>query len=72
MRKTVYEKSEVYNVFDISKLDGNFAVKSNIGKCDVKFYNVDEYPFKIYGIYKEDGKYRRMPEKVAKNVSEGV
>ena len=29
-------------------------------------------PFKIYGVYYEDGKFRRMPEKVAKTVSEGV
>ncbi len=57
---------------DISKLDRNFEVKTNMEKCEVKFYDVDEKPFKIYGIFKENGKYRRMPEKVAKTVSQGV
>jgi len=59
-------------MFDISKVDENFAVKTNIGKDDVRFYNVDDTPFKIYGVYKENGKYRRMPEKIAQNVSEGI
>ncbi len=57
---------------DISKIDKNFEVKTEIGKDDIKFYDVDEAPFKLYGIFRENGKYRRMPENVAKAVSEGV
>ncbi len=57
---------------DISKVDKNFEVKADIGKDDVEFFSVDELPFKIYGVFKENGKYRRMPESVAKTVSEGV
>lgn len=57
---------------DISKVDKNFEVKTNIEKDDIKFYNIDEKPFKIYGIFKENGKFRRMPENIAKKVSEGV
>ncbi|MBQ6893934.1 MAG: hypothetical protein IJN40_00390 [Clostridia bacterium] len=57
---------------DISKIDKNFEVKTNITKEDIKFYNVEEAPFKIYGVFRENGKYRRMPESVAKSVSEGV
>ncbi len=57
---------------DISRVDKNFEVKTNIKKDDIKFYNIDEFPFKIYGIFKRDGKYRRLPEDVAKKVSEGV
>lgn len=57
---------------DISKIDSNFAVKTKIDKEDIKFYNIDESPFKVYGVFKENGKYRRMPETVAKSVSEGV
>lgn len=57
---------------DISKLDINFAVNTNIEKDDIKFYDVDDSPFKVYGIFRENGKYRRMPETIAKNVSEGV
>ncbi len=54
---------------DVSKFDSNFKVETEIDKKDIKFYNVDEAPFKIYGIFKENGKYRRMPESVAKNAS---
>lgn len=57
---------------DISKIDKNFQVKTNIEKDGIKFYNAEEKPFKIYGIFKENGKFRRMPESVAKTVSEGV
>ena len=57
---------------DFSKIDKNFEVKTTIDKDDIRFYNVDEEPFKVYGIFRENGKYRRMPEAVAKSVSEGV
>ncbi len=57
---------------DISKIDSNFAIKTKIEKEDIKFYSIDEFPFKVYGVFRENGKYRRMPEVVAKSVSEGV
>ena len=59
-------------MFDISKIDKNFKVETKIDKEDIKFYKIDEYPFKVYGIFKENGKYRRMDENVAKTVSDGV
>ena len=59
-------------MFDISKVDNNFEIKTQIDKKDIKFYKIDEVPFKIYGVFRENGKYRRMPESVAKNVGEGV
>ena len=57
---------------DISKIDKNFAVNTKIGKDDVVYRNVLEEPFKVYGVFHEDGKFRRLPEAVAKTVSEGV
>lgn len=57
---------------DISVTDKNFAVKTNIDKNGIRFYNIDEAPFEIYGVFREGGKYRRMPENVAKKVSDGV
>ena len=59
-------------MFDISKVDKNFRIKTRIDKKDIKYYKSDEAPFKVYGIFNENGKYRRMPENVAKNVSEGI
>jgi len=59
-------------MFDISKVDSNFTVETEIAKEDIKFYGIDNPPFKIYGVFRENGKYRRMPEAVAKSVSSGV
>lgn len=53
-------------MFDISNIDTNFKSKSKIDKRDIKFFDVSEYPFVIYGVFKEKEKYRRMPEDVAK------
>jgi len=36
---------------NISKIDKNFAIKTNIEKDDSRFYNVGDNPFKIYGIF---------------------
>ena len=58
---------------DISKIDNNFSVPRSVSsKTDICFYNADSAPFKIYGVFRENGMYRRMPEDVAKKVSEGV
>ena len=58
---------------DISKIDNNFAERQDVSsKKDIRFYSIDEAPFKVYGVFKKDGIYRRMPEDVAKKVSEGV
>ena len=59
-------------MFDISKIDKNFTIETKIDRKNIKFYKIDEAPFKVYGVFNENGKYRRMPECVAKSVSEGV
>ena len=53
-------------------IDPNLVVPTKIEKEDIRFYNVLEKPFKVYGVYYEDGKFRRMPESVAKTVNPGV
>ena len=57
---------------DISKIDKNFKIETKIEKSDIKFHNVLTSPFKIHGVYYDGGKFRRMPEAVAKAVSPGV
>ncbi len=54
---------------DISKLDKNFQVDTNVQRDNMKFYNVDESPFKVYGVYRDGEKYVRMPESVAREVN---
>lgn len=57
---------------DISKIDKNFIVDTKIERPNMKILNIEDDLFRIYGVTKESGKYRRMPEAVAKSVSEGV
>lgn len=57
---------------NIAELDKNFKVEAEINKDGMKFYDVENEPFAVYGVYKEDGRYRRMPEAVAATVSKGV
>lgn len=57
---------------NIAKIDKNFKIDTSINKSDVRFYNARTAPFKIHGVYHEDGRFRRMPEKTAKTVSPGV
>ena len=59
-------------MYDISQIDKNFEVKHELNIPDMKFWDVDEAPFRVYGIFRENGKYRRMPESVAQSVSESV
>lgn len=57
---------------DITKIDKNFKIETKIGKDDIVFFSANEEPFTLYGVFFENGMYRRLPEAVAKTVSEGV
>lgn len=59
-------------MINISTIDKNFKVETKIEKDDIVFYNSLDKPFEINGVFFENGKFRRMPEDVAKNVSKGV
>lgn len=56
----------------LEEIDSNFRIETNLNKSDIKFYSVLEKPFNVYGVTYENGKFRRMPENVAKNVNDGV
>ena len=57
---------------NISRIDSNFKVQTNINKDDIKFYYINQPPFEIHGVFYDNGKYRRMPERIAKTVNGGV
>ena len=56
----------------LASMDVNFKIDTNIDKNDIRFYSALQAPFALYGLLYENGKFRRMPEKVAKSVSPGV
>ena len=57
---------------DIAEIDRNFAVKTNIQREGLRFYSAQTPPFRVSGIFMENGRYRRIPEEVARTVSPGV
>ena len=57
---------------DITKADKNFVAETKIKQDGLQFYDAECEPFKIYGIFREGDKFRRIPEKLAKDVNEGV
>ena len=57
---------------NIVEIDPNFKVETQIDKPDLRFYNAQEEPFRIYGVFYQDGKFRRLPESVAQTVSPSV
>ena len=54
----------------LDEIDKNFKVETKLNKSDIKFYSAVENPFHVYGLIYENGKFRRMPQEVAKSVSE--
>ena len=57
---------------NIAEVDKNLAVETNIDREGLYFMDAESTPFKIYGVFKENGMFRRMPEEIARSVSEGV
>ncbi len=57
---------------DISKIDRNLAIQTSLGLDNVKFYDIQAEPFSLYGIFFENGMYKRLPETVAKSVNPHV
>ncbi len=57
---------------NIYEVDTNFKTETTIEREGLKFYDPECEPFEIYGIFREGDRFRRMPEAVAKSVSNGV
>lgn len=57
---------------NISKIDKNFVIQTNIEKENIKFYNALENCFSLYGVTYNGERYARMSDDVAKATSPGV
>ncbi len=58
----------------ISEIDKNLAVSSAITETDIEWYDVNEAPFEVCGVFydKDEGAYLRFPRAVSKTVSPNV
>lgn len=58
---------------EIQKIDKNMIFETSIKDEGVKFYNVRQAPFDIYGLVEtEEGRFHRLPEDVARATNSGV
>lgn len=57
---------------DITSVDRNFAIETQRTKNGLRFYDANQAPFALYGVFYENGRYRRIPEALAKQVNPGV
>ena len=49
---------------NIGSLDKNMEVESTISRAGLTYLDIDEKPFRIYGIWRERGFYSRIPSEV--------
>ena len=57
---------------NIAEVDPNMKVDTNIKREGLCFFDAEQEPFQIYGVFREGDCFRRMPERVARTVNEGV
>ena len=59
---------------DISEIDYRMSGASEIDKTDIRYYNVKDEPFELYGLYKPktEDVFKRLPDEVAAATSKGV
>lgn len=57
---------------NITEIDKNFALPSNVEREGAVFYSIDDEPFRIYGVFREGDRYVRLPKAVRSRVSDGV
>ena len=57
---------------DIGQIDKRLAVSTSFGRDDIVMHDPRQEPFTLYGVYYEDGAYRRMPQCIADTVNDGV
>ena len=59
-------------MYDISVIDSNFHVPTKLQETDLRFYDVNQAPFQIHGVFYDSGRFLRIPAHVAATVNEGV
>lgn len=57
---------------DRKAIDPNMDLDSKAWREELRFYDAEEAPFRLYGVFREGDRLRRIPEAVAKSVSRGV
>lgn len=59
-------------MMDFTKIDKNMKVETKIEREGLTFYDIDEAPFKIHGVYREGDRYVRMPREFADGINDSI
>ena len=62
------EKKEL----NMEEIDRNFAVNSDLGRDDIRFFDVKKTPEFLFGLRFDEDRFFRMPEDFAANFSDGM
>ena len=57
---------------DFTKIDKNMKVETKIEREGLTFYDIDQAPFKIHGVFREGDRYVRMPRSLAESVNDSI
>lgn len=59
-------------MYNISDVDRNFVISTGMKRDDIRFFDARNDPFRLYGLMFENGRFCRMTNSAAKNVSDAV
>lgn len=61
-------------VTDLSKIDRNLQIETKLKHSAIRFYDVRQEPFEIYGLYnpKTEAQFKRLSDEIGLNVNPGV
>lgn len=77
LRENVQKRIDAYlkkqsETFDITKIDANFQVETELKRDNLQFYDAEQPPFSLHGVFRDGDRFRRLPLAVARTVNEGV
>ena len=59
-------------MINISQVDANFKIETEIDRDGLRFFDAKTEPFKLCGVFHDGKLYRRIPEALAKSISEKI
>ena len=59
-------------MYNISDVDRNFVISTGMKRDEIRFFDARNDPFRLYGLMFENGRFCRMTNSAAKNVSDAV
>lgn len=59
-------------MINAENIDSNFKIETAIQREGLTFFDAKRAPIKLYGVFHDGKLYRRIPEALAKSISENI